>query len=94
MNKNTIIALAIGVVLVGAAAYLLFLKPPSTVALTATEPTSPAEVTFVSLASQLEPLGFDTSILSDSRFVMLADIHTAVLDEPSGRRDPFAPIGR
>jgi hypothetical protein len=60
----------------------------------ATEPLSPAETTFVNLATQLEPLGFDTAILSDPRFMALVDIHTAVIPESAGRRDPFASDGR
>ena len=91
MNRNTIIAIVIGVVVLLAAAYLLFLKPDSSATVTSTEPTSPVENTFVNLASQLEPLGFDTTILSDPRFTALVDIHTAILPETSGRRDPFAP---
>ncbi|MDB5195436.1 MAG: hypothetical protein JWO84_620 [Parcubacteria group bacterium] len=95
MNKNTIIAIVIGFVLLTAAGYFLFVKPaPSTGALSASEPASPEETMFVNLAAQLEPLGFDTSILSDPRFLALVDLHTAVIAEPTGRRDPFAPFGK
>lgn len=92
MNRNTLIAIGIGIGLLLLAGYFLFLKPTSTTAVTATEPNSPAENTFVNLASQLEPLGFDTSILSDPRFTLLVDIHTAIIPETNGRRDPFAPL--
>lgn len=92
MNKQNIIAVAIGAVLLVGAAYLLFLKPPAADTVTESAPISPAEITFVNLASQLEPLGFDTSILTDPRFVALVDIHTAILPEPQGRHDPFAPL--
>lgn len=93
LNKNTIIAIVVGVVVLGGAAYLLFAKPAdSTATVTASEAASPAELTFVNLASQLEPLGFDTSILSDPRFTSLVDIHTAIIPEPNGRKDPFAPL--
>jgi hypothetical protein len=94
MNRNTLIALVIGFVLLGAAGYLLFLKPQSTVALSSTSPISPEEITFVNLTAQLDPLGFNTSILADPRFMSLVDIHTAILPEVSGRRDPFLPLGR
>lgn len=94
MSRNTIIAIAIGIVLIGAGAYLLFLKPSSTVALSATGAISPEEITFVNLTSQLDPLNFDTSILTDPRFKALVDIHTAILPEATGRRDPFSPLGR
>ncbi|MGE5541062.1 MAG: hypothetical protein ACM3TU_02135 [Bacillota bacterium] len=94
MNRNTIIAIVIGLVLVGAAAYLLFLKPSSTVALDTSEAVSPDEITFVNLTAQLDPLGFDASVLADPRFMALVDIHTAILPEATGRRDPFSPLGR
>ncbi len=93
LNKNVIIASAVATVLVVAAGYLLFLKP-SDPAVSETEPTSPEEIAFVNLASQLEPLSFDTSIFSDPRFTSLIDIHTVILPETSGRRDPFAPLGK
>lgn len=89
MSKNTIIAIAAGAALLAAAAYLL-LKPSTAPVVVETAPQSPAEVTFVSLASQLEPLGFDTSILSDPRFMSLVDIHTTVLPETPGHADPFS----
>ncbi len=92
MKQNTIIAIVVGIVLIGVGAYLIFLRPVSTVAVSSTAPTSPAESTFVNLAAQLEPLGFDTGILSDPRFTALVDIHTAIIPEASGRRDPFAPL--
>lgn len=92
MNKNTIIAIAVGIGLLLAAAYFLFVRTPSDAVVTETQPTSPAELTFVNLASQLEPLGFDRTILTDPRFTALIDIHTAVIPEQAGRRDPFAPF--
>lgn len=91
MNKNTIIAVIIGILVLGVAAYMLFFKSDSS-AVTSTEPTTPAETTFVNLAAQLQPLKFDTSVLSDPRFISLTDIHTAIVPELSGRKDPFAPI--
>ncbi len=91
-NKNTLIALVIGAVLIIGAIYLLFLQPPATVVVVESTPASPEEMTFVSLAAQLEPFDFDTSILSDPRFTALVDIHTPVVSEPNGRRDPFAPL--
>jgi len=94
MNKNTIIAIGIGVLVLAAAGYIIFGRSTPTAGVSATAPASPAELTFVNLASQLEPLGFDTSILSDSRFLSLTDIHTAIIPETPGRRDPFGPLGK
>ncbi len=97
MDKNTIIAIVIGFVFLTGAGYFLFVKPATgtnTITVEGNASTSPEESTFVNLAAQLEPLGFDTSILSDPRFVSLIDLHTAVIPEPAGRRDPFAQPGR
>jgi hypothetical protein len=93
LNKNLVIAAVIAIVIIVAAGYLLFLKPTAPVVTEAT-PTSPEEIAFVNLASQLDPLVFDTSIFSDPRFTSLIDIHTAVIPEATGRRDPFAPLGK
>ncbi len=97
MDKNTIIAVVIGVVFLSGAGYFLFIKPatsPSPTGVDTSAPTSAEELIFVNLAAQLEPLGFDLSILSDPRFTALRDLHTPIFLEPAGRRDPFAPLGR
>jgi hypothetical protein len=93
MDRNTLIALVIGGVLTVGAVYMLFFKHADTSAtLTASLPSSPVESTFVNLIEQLGHIQFDTSILSDPRFLSLQDIHTAVFPESSGRKDPFAPL--
>jgi hypothetical protein len=55
-------------------------------------PASDAELDFVHLAGQIDNITFNTSVFSDPRFTSLVDIHTAVVPETSGRRDPFAAI--
>lgn len=93
-SKNTLIFLALGVVLVGAAAYMFFAGGDDGAAVTATEgPLTDAEFTFITLASQIDRIVFDTAILDDPRFQALQDIRTAVIPEASGKNDPFAPIG-
>jgi hypothetical protein len=46
----------------------------------------------VNLVGTLDPIAFDTTIFSDPRFNALVDLKTAIVDEPIGRPDPFAPI--
>jgi flagellar basal body-associated protein FliL len=94
-NQTKIIAVVLGIVVILGAAYLLFFNTSSdTTAVTSDgAPTSAAEVNFLNLSSQIEPVTFDTSILNDPRFTSLVDIHTAILPEASGRKDPFAPLG-
>ena len=95
MNQKVIVAIV--TVLLGLLVPLYFLLTGSTdtsQVVTASVPSSEAEVVFVNLASQLVPLSYDTSILSDPRFTSLIDLHTAVLPEQKGRRDPFAVFGK
>ncbi|MDR3547771.1 MAG: hypothetical protein P4M11_05820 [Candidatus Pacebacteria bacterium] len=92
-TKAILIVLALAVVL--AAAYLMFFNTNGTTTAVSSgsgAPTSQAEVSFLNLSGQIEPITFDTSILSDSRFTSLVDIHTAILPEATGRKDPFAPL--
>ena len=94
MNKNTIIALVIGAVVLIGAVYMLFFSTKPQEGLTGDVPTSAEEAVFVNLTNQLEPLKFETGILRDLRFTALVDIHTDVLPEGSFRRDPFAPLSK
>jgi hypothetical protein len=82
-----VIALLLGV------GYLLFFNNNSDNTAVTTgpgEPSSAAEATFLDLTSQIDPISFDTSVLTDPRFTSLVDIHTAILPEPQGRKDPFS----
>lgn len=92
MNKTNGIAIALGVLLLGAAAYLMFRPAPAPGVAPSGAPTSDAELKFITLTAQIDPVAFDTSILSDARFTGLQDIRTAIVPEPSGRTDPFAPL--
>ncbi len=93
ISKNTSILIAAGIVILGVVAYFLWFRAPeATVTVESEGPASQAQATFISLASQLEPVGFDTGILTDSRFTALIDIKTAILPETAGRTDPFAPL--
>ncbi len=90
-HKNIVIGLA--VVIIAAVVYLIVWGGGSpTPDLTASAGGSAAELYFVNLASELDGISFDTSVLRDPRFVALIDIRTAILPEDSGRPDPFAPI--
>ncbi|HCR52643.1 TPA: hypothetical protein DIV48_03320 [Candidatus Kaiserbacteria bacterium] len=93
MKSNTI-TLIVLTLLAAAAAYWFFFsgsgnEPPLTVAIS-TE--SEAQARFQALASELQPLTFDTGIFSEARFLALVDITTPVTPETAGRLDPFAPV--
>jgi len=91
-NKGIIIGLCAVVIL--AVIYLIFFDKTPSADLTAggSAGTSPDELYFVNLTSELSDISFDKAVLEDPRFTALTDIRTAILPEQSGRHDPFAPI--
>ena len=95
ISQTTGVMIVLGLLVLGAAAYLLFGTEDAASALNATgAPVSGAEATFLGLTAQIEPVAFDTGILTDPRFRALQDLRIAVVDETTGRPDPFAPLGR
>lgn len=96
MSRNTLIfVLCLVIVLGGLGYYFFFFNSDTDAALTASGGTaSDAELSFITLVGKLDPITFDTTVLSDPRFISRQDIRTAIVPEATGRRDPFAPIGR
>ncbi len=93
LSKNTTIAIASGIVVLGVVVYFVWMRPNTDPNVSIESgPTSVAQATFLSLAAQLEPVAFDASILSDSRFQALVDLKTVIVPETEGRTDPFAPL--
>jgi hypothetical protein len=93
ISRTTVVLIILGLLVVGAAVYLFFNQGELQSGVSADAlPASGAEQRFLSLAAQLEPVAFDTEILSDSRFIELVDLRTAIVPEPTGRTDPFAPL--
>lgn len=95
MTQTTGILIVLGLLVLGAAGYLLFGTEDASSALSSSgAPVSGVEVTFLNLTAQIESVTFDTSILQDPRFRALQDLRIAVVEETTGRPDPFAPLGR
>lgn len=96
LSKNTTISIAAGIVVLGVIAYFLWMRPDAdpNVSIDGFAPTTEAQAVFLTLARQLEPVSFDGSVLADPRFLSLVDLKTAIVPEPEGRNDPFAPLGR
>jgi len=92
--KNQKILMLLGVIALFAIGYFLFVKPTAAPDVTATAAATPAELLFINLAGQLDPIAFDGGVLNDPRFQSLVDIRTQILPETPGRTDPFAPLGR
>ena len=84
-----------GIVLAGAIYYYFFFNQDTgSAAVSTTTEASQAEISFITLVGKIDPIRFDTTILSDPRFLRLQDIRTVIVPEPAGRKDPFAPIGQ
>ena len=92
--KKILTYVAAALVLAGGFYYFFMAGSSDETVLPSGAPASQAEISFITLVSQLGPVAFDTSILNNPRFTRLVDIHTAVLPEPQGRTDPFGPLGR
>ncbi len=85
--------IALVIVVVGAGMYYMWGRPSTGSVVTAdVTPQSSVEATFLGLASELDTVTLDASLFSDVRFLSLKDIHTTIIAEPAGRRDPFASL--
>lgn len=96
MSRSTLVfVICLVIVAGGLGYYFFFFNSNSSAAITTGQGTaSDAELSFITLVSKLDPIVFDTSVLSDPRLTSRQDIRTAIVPEESGRKDPFAPIGR
>lgn len=96
MSRNTILTIVCAVIVAGGLGYyFLFFTGNTDPALTqSTAIASDAEISFISLVSKLDPITFDTRLLSDPRFTARQDIRTTIVPEAAGRKDPFAPLGK
>ncbi|MGB4076777.1 MAG: hypothetical protein WBK28_03680 [Minisyncoccia bacterium] len=95
LSQTTGLLIVVALLILGAAAYLMFGTEDAASVLNATDTSvSVAELTFLNLAAQIEPVAFNSSILTDPRFMELQDLRTAILPEVSGRIDPFAAFGQ
>lgn len=96
MSRNTILLIvSAAVVALGLGYYFLFFNSSAATALTSDgNDVSDAELSFIALVSRLDPITFNTELLSDPRFTSRQDIRTTIIPEVSGRKDPFAPIGK
>ena len=98
MNLNSLhisrtagVGLVLGLIVIAAIAYTLMQNgaPEETITVEG-ETSNASEANFISLASELDSIDFNTTILSDPRFLGLSNIHTAITPEIQGRKDPFS----
>lgn len=94
MSRSTLIMAAIGILVLAAGIYLLFFRSEGETVVSEQIPgaATEAETTFINLVAEIDPISFDTSVLSDPRYRALEDIGTTILPEATGRTDPFAPV--
>lgn len=91
-NRTTLIFILVGVLVAGAAAYMFFFREDAATLSSSATAQSSAEFTFINLAARIEPIVFDTSVLSDPRFMNLVDLRTVITPEQTGKQNPFAPL--
>ncbi|MEK7510750.1 MAG: hypothetical protein AAB582_00740 [Patescibacteria group bacterium] len=94
ISRTVAIGIILAIVVIAAIAYTL-MNDGTDETITVSDPaTTESEANFITLASELDSIAFDASVLSDPRFTSLVNINTAITPEPVGRSNPFSPIGR
>jgi hypothetical protein len=86
----------VGILVIAAfAVYSYFFASAPQQSLTATAVTSNAAVDqdLITLLTTLKSIKLDASIFSDPAFQSLQDFSQALVPEPVGRTNPFAPLG-
>lgn len=95
INKN--IVLIIGLVIVAGAGYYTFTREPSNDATITTTSGTGESIVGQELVIELNRLkslrNLNTDILSDPIFISLTDFTQPVPVQPTGRVNPFAPVG-
>lgn len=92
MKTNTIILIIATLVIAAGAYWYFFTDTGNDPSLTTSQTENVDQIRFQALVSQLQPITFNTSIFSDSRFMALVDLATPITPETAGRLDPFAPV--
>ncbi len=92
LKKNKLVGVLIVVLGIAGIYYGFFNGEKGEVVTSSNEPSSKSEATFLGFSGELETVTFDSAIFSDPRFTNLKDIRTTIIDEASGRRDPFGPL--
>lgn len=94
--KHKLILVVIAVIIAGGIWYGLSQPSPSSstslVTTQAVAGTDPASANLVSTLLSLRTVTLDGTIFSELTFVSLKDFTTAIVPEPVGRNDPFAPL--
>ncbi len=92
MKSNTIILIVATLIVAAGAYWYFFTDTGNEPSITAEVPGNQAQLQFQLLLGELQPISFNTSIFSDTRFLSLVDLTTPITPETTGRLDPFAPV--
>ncbi len=91
-TSSTFFIILSAVIVAAGAYWFYFVASAADEPLTAAPTINESQVHFQTLVSQLQPIDFNTKILTDPRFTGLKDLTTPIAQEPKGRLDPFAPV--
>lgn len=92
IDSHTALLIVATLGIAGGAYWYFFTGTGNQPPITTTVAENEAQTQFQMLNSILQPISFDTKILSDPRFMALVDLGTPIMPESSGRLDPFAVI--
>lgn len=86
------------ILLVGVGAYMIVVQEPAGSGDLVTVDTNPLlegeNAAFLRHLQEVREIEMDTSIFSDPRFLSLRNFRLELVDEPTGRDNPFRPIGQ
>lgn len=83
----------IAIVAVMYGAYLFFFAEPKTPVVTASSTQTTPDADLVALLFELKNIRLDNAIFEDPLFQSLKDFSQSLVSEPTGRNNPFAPLG-
>ena len=90
---NKLILIVVILIVLGGGWYGLSSGPSdSTGALTSTDSSVHEDASLVATLLALRAIKLDSTIFSNPAFIGLKDLTTAIVPEPVGRPDPFAPL--
>lgn len=93
MKSSTVTIISITLLAAAGAYWYFFMQAGNQPPLTESSLLqNPAQTRFQMLVNQLQPISFDTEVLSDPKFTSLVSLATPVVPESVGRLDPFAPF--
>ena len=91
-NTTSVFLIVFTACALGAGAYWYFFINTGTEAPVSSIGTlNPTQAQFQTLIAELQPISFNTGILSDPRFLSLTDLSIPIAPEALGHIDPFAP---